>query len=97
MTAAFWPTQLASLDTVVSFDLLKRSAVLGYTVGLSAVITGKSSSPSGTTGDNDGLESLNYIRVSYNLDDTAQLAEGIKRLGALLRALRQSPSPAGYA
>jgi DNA-binding transcriptional MocR family regulator len=29
-----------------------------------------------------------YFRISYNLDDLAWTAEGVKRLGSMLRALR---------
>ena len=44
------------------------------------LITGSAASPEGPA--------PGFIRISYNLDDTAQLTEGIRRLGVLLREMK---------
>jgi DNA-binding transcriptional MocR family regulator len=39
--------------------------------------------------DNASAAGRQYFRISFNLDDMALLAEGVRRLGAMLRAFRR--------
>jgi len=39
--------------------------------------------------DNASAAGRQHFRISYNLDDMARLAEGVRRLGAMLRAFRR--------